>query len=71
MGKTSYVGEILQTKSSMVTDAEDPTSLSKSKVCESISKVRAVCGSSARTDLCEGRPAMAVPTAIQFIAKET
>jgi len=25
-GKTSYVGEILQTKSSMVTDAEDPTS---------------------------------------------
>ena len=54
MGKTSYVGEILQTKSSMVTDAEDPTSLSKCKVCQSTSKVRAVCGSSARTDLCGG-----------------
>ena len=32
----------------------------------SSSKVRAVCGSSARTDLCGGRPAMAVPTAILF-----
>ena len=30
----------------------------------SISKVGAVCGSSARTDLCGGRPVMAVPTAI-------
>jgi len=33
----------------------------------SISKVGAVCGSSARTDLCGGRPAMAVPTAITDI----
>ena len=30
----------------------------------SLSKVGAVCGSSARTDLCGGRPVMAVPTAI-------
>ena len=29
-----------------------------------LSKVRAVCGSSARTDPCEGRPARAVPIAI-------
>ena len=29
-----------------------------------LSKVRAVCGSSARTDLCGGRSAMTVPTAI-------
>jgi len=38
------MGEILQTKSSMVTDAEDPASLSECKVCQSTSKVRAVCG---------------------------
>jgi len=31
----------------------------------SSSKVRAVCGSAARTDLCGGRSAMTVPTAIQ------
>jgi hypothetical protein len=30
----------------------------------SASKVRTVCGSSARTDLCGGRSAMTVPTAI-------
>jgi hypothetical protein len=30
------------------------------------SKVRAVCGSAARTDLCGGRSAMTVPTAIVF-----
>ena len=32
-------------------------------VCTSTSEVRAVCGSSARTDLCGGRSAMTVPTA--------
>ena len=32
--------------------------------CTSTSEVRAVCGSSARTDLCGGRSAMTVPTAI-------
>ncbi len=35
-------------------------------VCTSTSKVRTVCGSSARTDLCGGRSAMTVPTAIVF-----
>ena len=34
-------------------------------VCRSTSKVRTVCGSSARTDLCGGRSAMTVPTAIK------
>ena len=64
--KTSDMSEILQTQSKMVTDAEDPSSLSQCEVCQSTSKVRAVCGSSARTDLCGGRPEMAVPTAILF-----
>ncbi|MFY8202292.1 MAG: hypothetical protein ACOVLE_16565 [Pirellula staleyi] len=46
-------------------DSDNPTSLSQRAVLEtSSSKVRVVCGSSARTDLCGGRPAMAVPTAI-------
>jgi hypothetical protein len=35
-------------------------------VCRSTSKVRTVCGSAARTDLCGGRSAMTVPTAIVF-----
>jgi len=41
-----------------------PGDWSRKRRCSSSSKVRAVCGSSARTDLCGGRPAMAVPTAI-------
>ena len=36
-------------------------------VCRSISKVRTVCGSSARTDLCGGRSVMTVPTAIDVL----
>jgi hypothetical protein len=36
----------------------------------STSKVRAVCGSAARTDLCGGRSAMTVPTAITFSQSE-
>ena len=35
------------------------------------SKVRAVCGSAARTDLCGGRSAMTVPTAIAIIGTHT
>ena len=35
----------------------------------SSSKVRAVCGSAARTDLCGGRSAMTVPTAIGLVWK--
>ena len=38
--------------------------LTRSAVWSSISEVRTVCGSSARTDLCGGRSAMTVPTAI-------
>ena len=48
----------------MATDAEDSAPLSKRAVCRSTSEVRAVCGSSARTDLCGGWPARAIPTAI-------
>ena len=40
--------------------------LIKVRFWSSSSNVRAVCGSSARTDLCGGRPPMAVPTAILF-----
>jgi hypothetical protein len=36
--------------------------------CTSTSEVRAVCGSSARTNLCGGRAAMTVPTAIDNAA---
>ena len=38
--------------------------LERAQCRPSSSAVRAVCGSSARTDLCGGRPAMAVPTAM-------
>ena len=38
-------------------------------VCRSTSTVRTVCGSSARTDLCGGRSAMTVPTAIRLCRK--
>ena len=41
--------------------------LIKVRFWSSSSKVRAVCSSSARTDLCGGRPAMAVPTAIVIV----
>jgi len=40
--------------------------LIKLRLWSSSSKVRAVCGSSARTDLCGGPPATAVPTALLF-----
>ena len=39
----------------------------KVRLWSSSSKVRAVCGSSARTDLCGGPPATAVPTAILVV----
>ena len=60
------LGEIHEALPALAPDADDPPSLSRRAVCMSTSKVRAVCGSSARTDLCGGRPAMAVPTAITF-----
>ena len=47
--------EVLQPLRKLATDAEDPASLSQREVSTSSSKVRAVCGNSARTDLCGGR----------------
>jgi len=41
------------------------TNRTKVRLWSSVFEVRAVCGNSARTDLCGGRPAMAVPTAIE------
>src|SRR3989304_4592087 len=60
------LGKVFQVKQTLATDAEDPASLSQRAVCRSTSEVGAVCGSSARTDLCGGRPEMAVPTAIAY-----
>ena len=44
-------------------EAPCPASLAKCAVCRQTPKVGAVCGNSARTDLCGGRSVMAVPTA--------
>ena len=43
--------------------APDSASLAERAVCRQTPEVGAVCGNSARTDLCGGRPAMGVPTA--------
>ena len=44
-------------------DAPSPASLAERAVCRQTPEVGAVCGNSARTDLCGGRSAMGVPTA--------
>ena len=44
-------------------EAPYPASLAKCAVCRQTPEVGAVCGNSARTDLCGGRSAMGVPTA--------
>src|SRR6266496_711565 len=58
------LGKVLAALQTLATDTEDPPPLSQREVCMSTSTVRTVCGSSARTDLCGGRSAMTVPTAI-------
>ena len=57
------LGKVLQALQTLATDAEDRAPVSQREVCMSTSKVRTVCGSSARTGLCGGRSAMTVPTA--------
>ena len=50
-----YLGQVLTAKQTLVTDPENPGTLSKRAVFRtSSSTVRAVCSSSARTDLCGG-----------------
>jgi hypothetical protein len=44
-------------------EAPCPASLAERAVCRQTPAVGAVCGNSARTDLCGGRSAMGVPTA--------
>src|SRR5271168_1589925 len=51
----------------MDTTSSNPASLSRRAFRRYPSKVGAVCGSSARTDLCGGRSAMIVPTATEII----
>jgi hypothetical protein len=48
-----------------VAQAPDIPSLAVSALSRQIPKVGAVCGNSARTVLCGGRPVMGVPTAIK------
>jgi hypothetical protein len=53
----------------MDTTSSSPASLPGRAFRRYSSKVGAVCGSSARTDLCGGRPAMTVPTATAVTPK--
>src|SRR5205823_5778365 len=46
-------------------ECEDPTSASQRALRRQVSEVGAVCGNSARTDLCGGRRVTDVPTATQ------
>ena len=62
-----HLGKVLKAKSTLATDTENPPSLAQCAVRQSTSKVGAVCGSSARTDLCGGRLETAVPTAIVIV----
>src|SRR6185503_10237647 len=61
------VGAVLPTDRGMVSPSQDPSSLAVGAVCRHSSKVRAVCGNSARTDPCGGRSVMGVPTATKTI----
>jgi hypothetical protein len=63
---TLDLGKVLQALQTLATDTNDPPTLSQREVCMSTSKVRTVCGSSARTDLCGGPLVTVVPTAIYF-----
>ena len=44
--------------------SKDPSSMAGAALCRQTPKVGAVCGNSARTDLCGGCPVMGVSTAI-------
>ena len=48
---------------------KDPSSMAGAQLCRQTGKVGAVCGSSASTDLCVGRPVMGVSTAITLRGK--
>src|SRR5262249_55263332 len=57
------VGAFRPTHRSLYPQAQDPASTSERSLLRQAPEVRAVCGSSARTDLRGGPPARAVPTA--------
>jgi hypothetical protein len=46
----------------------NPSSLARGAVCRQTPEVGAVCGNSARTDLCGGRPVTGVPTANNYLS---
>ncbi len=60
------LGQIRNAQPSVATNAESPASRSPREVRSSLFKVRAVYSRAARTDLCGGRSAMTVSTAITF-----
>jgi hypothetical protein len=51
-------------RSRMATTSPNPSSLARGQICRQTPEVGAVCPNWARTDLCGGRSAMGVPTAI-------
>src|SRR5262249_34764033 len=57
------VGTLRATRGSLHPQAQDPASASERSLLRQTPEVRAVCGSSARTDLRGGPPKRAVPTA--------
>jgi hypothetical protein len=56
-GPASHLGQVLTACPPLAPHTQNPASLSRGAVRSSLSKVKAVCDSIARTDLCEGRPA--------------
>ncbi len=62
--EASYaLGPIREAGGPMAPPTQDPASLSQRAIPRQTPEVRAVCGNAARTDLCGGPPARAVPTA--------
>src|SRR3954462_13106621 len=52
----------------LAAQTQNPAPVAIRTVCRQTSKVGAVCGQAARTDLCGGRSVMGVPTAIDIRA---
>src|SRR5262249_38171675 len=59
----SFVGSLRATHGSLHPQTSDPAPAPQRPFLRQTPEVRAVCGNAARTDLCGGPPARAVPTA--------
>ena len=60
---SSFVGSLRATHGSLHPQTSDPAPAPQRPLLRQTPEVRAVCGNAARTDLCGGPPARAVPTA--------